>query len=92
MLVKKSTLKLMYKEGNKKVQQLIDGGVSLELLTEGDNREEIRLAMMSACEVSDDRSSGHDAENHTCDYIEQLHEDLITFEEFAPLEPYMVRR
>jgi hypothetical protein len=91
MLIKKSTLKWMYKVGNKKVQELIDGGVSLELLTEGDNREEVRLAMMRAFEVSDDRSSGHDAENRACDYIEQLHEDLITSEEFAPLEPYMGR-
>ena len=91
MLVKKSTLKLMYKAGNKKVQELIDGGVSLGLLTKGDNREEIRLAMMRAFEVSDDRSSGHDAENRACDYIEQLQEDLITFEEFGPLEPYKGR-
>jgi hypothetical protein len=91
MLVKKSTLRLMYKAGNKKVQELIDGGVSLKLLTKGDNREEIRLAMMRAFEISDDRSSGHDAENRACDYIEQLHDNLDTFEEFAPLEPYMGR-
>ena len=45
--------------------------------------------MMRAFEVSDDRSSGHDAENRACDYIEQLHEDLITFDAFVPLEPYM---
>ena len=51
MLVKKSTLRLMYKAGNKKVQELVDGGVSLKLLTKGDNREEIRLAMMRAIEI-----------------------------------------
>ena len=91
MLVKKSTLRLMYKAGNKKVRELIDHGVPLKLLDEGDNREEIRLALMDAFEVSGDRSSGHDAENRACDYIEQLHDNLDTFEEFAPLEPYMGR-
>lgn len=88
MLIKKSTHKLMYKAGNKKVQELINDGESLEGFTKR-NREEIRLAMMRAFEVSDDRSSGHDAENRACDYIEQLHEDLITFDAFVPLEPYM---
>ena len=47
--------------------------------------------MMRAFEVSDDRSSGHDAENCACDYIEHLEEDLITFEEFGPLERYKGR-
>jgi len=74
MLVKKSTLRLMFKAGNKKVRELIDRGVPLKLLDEGDHHEEIRLAMMGAFEVSGDRSSGSDAENRACDYIEQLHE------------------
>ena len=90
MLVKISTLRLMYKAGNKKVKELIDGGESLEGFTDR-NREEIFAAMMRAFELSHDRSSGHDASNRAYGYIEELHDHLGIFEEFAPLEPYIRR-
>lgn len=73
----------MYAAGNRRVQELIDAGIPVTELPEHD----IRNAMDIAFRLSDDRSSGHDADNRISSFIDELRDQIEAFGDFVPIEP-----
>jgi len=87
MLVKQATVRKMYSAGNKKAKDLLKAGVPLQSLTTGDNRKQIESAIWTAFKLSDDRSSGHDADHKVTDFLELLDEEINCYGKFTSIVP-----